>query len=248
MRDGLIDVLEALENDKGEELQLQLKVFHEHKEEDFDEFAQRFDNIRLELDDVNECFELVKNLVMDSPAERYFLSILQHLVCIRDDALVRPAYYKLVEECVSQIILHKSGCDPDFRATKRFNIDVEPLIEQLVERGRMEDGGSVGSGVQAVTEVRIAQLEAIKSRGGAISSLLVNAANKGITPPPLPAPPGPPPGPPPRRPPALPSQVRPRPKDLPGRPCPLQLGRHLRHHSPSARLSYWRPSWPCPAQ
>ena len=67
MRDGLIDVLEALENDNGEELQLQLKVFNEHKDEDFDEFAQRlvkaikkvvtdlyidfqrFDNIRLEL-------------------------------------------------------------------------------------------------------------------------------------------------------------------------------------------------------
>ena len=41
MRDGLIDVLEALENDNVEELQLQLKVFSEHKEEDFDEFAQR---------------------------------------------------------------------------------------------------------------------------------------------------------------------------------------------------------------
>ena len=48
------------------------------------------------MDDVNECSELVKNLVMDSPAEPYFLSILQHLVCIRDDALVRPAYCKLV--------------------------------------------------------------------------------------------------------------------------------------------------------
>ena len=141
---------------------------------------------------MNECSELVKNLVMDSPAEPYFLSILQHLVCIRDDALVRPAYYKLVEECVSEIILHNSGCDPDFRATKRFNIDVEPLIEQLVERGRMEDGGGAGSSVQtgleaAITErqetesklvkaeVRIAQLEeAIKSGGG----LLANTANK----------------------------------------------------------------------
>ena len=68
--------------------------------------------------------------------------MLQHLVCIRDDAQVRPAYYKLIEECVSQIVLHKSGCDPDFRGTQRFNIDVEPLIEQLVERGRMEDGAS----------------------------------------------------------------------------------------------------------
>ena len=146
MRDGLIDVLEALENDRGEDLQTQLKIFQEHKEEDFDEFAQRqttkltrqisytkndafsstvfnfnvtfiprFDNIRLELDDVNECFELVKNLVMDTQGEPYFLSILQHLVCIRDDSNIRPAYYKLVEECVSQIVLHKSGCDPDFR-------------------------------------------------------------------------------------------------------------------------------------
>jgi hypothetical protein len=34
----------------------------------------RFDNIRLELDDVNECFELIKNLVLDTPAEPYFLS------------------------------------------------------------------------------------------------------------------------------------------------------------------------------
>jgi len=223
MRDGLIDVLEALENDRGEDLQTQLKIFNEHKEEDFDEFAQRFDNIRLELDDVNECFELVKNLVMDSPAEPYFLSILQHLVCIRDDALVRPAYYKLVEECVSQIILHKSGCDPDFRATKRFNIDVEPLIEQLVERGRMEDGGSVGSGVQAgleaaiterqeteaklvQAEMRIAQLEeAVKNGGGVVASPIASLGNKlapvirpgGGPPPPPPPGAGPPPPPPP---------------------------------------------------
>jgi len=109
MRVGLINVLDALEDDNSDELQTQLKVFYEHKEEDFDEFAQRFDNIRLELDDVNECFELVKNLVMDTPAEPYFLSVLQHLVCIRDDSNIRPAYYKLVEECVSQIVLHKSG-------------------------------------------------------------------------------------------------------------------------------------------
>jgi hypothetical protein len=77
-------------------------------------------------------------------------TVLQHLVCIRDDAQTRPAYYKLIEECVSQIVLHKSGCDPDFRATQRFNIDVEPLIEQLVERGRMEDGAS-GNGSMGMT-------------------------------------------------------------------------------------------------
>ena len=127
---NIIFLLKLLEDDAGEELDLQLKVFVEHKEEDFDEFAHRyqeyyirnfvfviprFDNIRLELDDVNEVFELVRNSVLDTAAEPFFLSILQHLLCIRDDYQIRPAYYKLVEECVSQIVLHKSGCDPDFR-------------------------------------------------------------------------------------------------------------------------------------
>jgi diaphanous 2 len=51
----------------------------------------------------------------------------------------RPAYYKLIEECVSQIVLHRSGCDPDFSATKRFQIDVQPLIETLVEKSRAEE-------------------------------------------------------------------------------------------------------------
>ena len=95
-----MDVLETLDQDATEELQLQLKVFYENRDEDFDEFAQRFDNIRLELDDVDECFELIRNLVMDTSAEPYFLSVLQHLVCIRDDAQIRPAYFKLIEVCV----------------------------------------------------------------------------------------------------------------------------------------------------
>lgn len=75
---------------------------------------------------------MLRNLTTDSPAEPYFLSILQHLLFIRDDVLIRPAYFKLIEECVTQIVLHKGGFDPDFSATKRFQIDVEPLIEGLV--------------------------------------------------------------------------------------------------------------------
>jgi len=227
LRVGLIDVLDALDGNSSEELQTQLAVFYEHKEEDFDEFAQRFDNIRLELDDVNECFELIKNLVMDTPAEPYFLSVLQHLVCIRDDAQIRPAYYKLIEECVSQIVLHKSGCDPDFRATQRFNIDVEPLIEQLVERQRLEEQsggmsamGGMSAGLEAAltekqeteaklaqAEMRIAHLEeTIKAGGtlspvkGAIAPPAMYAGKGGGGPPPPPPPPGgggPPPPPPP---------------------------------------------------
>ena len=39
----------------------------------------------------------------------------------------RPQYFKLIDECVSQIVLHKSGVDPDFGARK-LQIDVEDVI------------------------------------------------------------------------------------------------------------------------
>lgn len=39
----------------------------------------------------------------------------------------RTQYFSLIEECISQIVLHKSGVDPDF-ATKRFQIDVDTVI------------------------------------------------------------------------------------------------------------------------
>lgn len=85
---------------------------------------------------MQDCFEVLKNTTMDTPAEPFFLSILQHLLFIRDDANIRPAYYKIIEECVSQIVLHKSGLDPDF-TKKHFNIDLQSLLDEL--KGKLDD-------------------------------------------------------------------------------------------------------------
>ncbi|XP_067125156.1 protein diaphanous isoform X2 [Centruroides vittatus] len=202
MRSGLADVLENFqgEESKNQELSIQLKVFQDHKEEDFDEFSQRYDNVRLEFDDPIECFELIKQTVMETSAEPYFLSILQHLLCIRDDVTVRPAYYKLIEECVSQIVLHKSGVDPDFRHTKRFKIDVEPLIENLVEKSKLEEVRATGELTkkleEALTakeefEAKLAQAE-IRLKEYETGKTPVSSSLPGSIPPPPPPPPPPP--------------------------------------------------------
>ena len=100
LREGLMDLLETLAQDATEELQLQLKVFYENRNDDFNEFIQRFGNIQLEIDNADECFELIKSSVRDTSAEPYFLSLLQHLLLIRDDAQIRPAYFQLIEVCL----------------------------------------------------------------------------------------------------------------------------------------------------
>lgn len=39
----------------------------------------------------------------------------------------RPQYYKLVDECIAQIVLHRNGCDPDFKC-RNLQLDIEALI------------------------------------------------------------------------------------------------------------------------
>lgn len=98
LRCGFYDIWDSLnsqENDHSRsaifsaDLSTQLKVFNDAKDEDFDELSQRFENVRFDLEDVSECFELIKNAVKSSPAEPYFLSVLQHLLLIRDDYFAR---------------------------------------------------------------------------------------------------------------------------------------------------------------
>lgn len=90
------------------------------------------------MDDMNDCFEVLKNIAVETSAEPYLLSILQHLLYIRDDHLFRPAYFQLIEECVSQIVLHKAGCDPNFES-RDFHIDTSMLLDDLVERSRAKE-------------------------------------------------------------------------------------------------------------
>ncbi|WAR00512.1 DIAP2-like protein [Mya arenaria] len=139
MRTGLVDLLVTLETPTDNELQTHLNIFHEHTDEDYEEFSHRYDSARIEFDDPEQCFHLINNTVRDTVAGPYFISILQHLLCVRDDLYARPQYYKLIEECVTQIVLHRSGVDPDFRGTKRFDIDVEPLLNTLSEKSKVED-------------------------------------------------------------------------------------------------------------
>ena len=68
----------------------------------------------------------------NTDSEKIFLSILQHLLLVRDDYFIRPMYFKLIEQCVTQIVLQKGGVDPDFHYTKKFDIDVDPLMDNMV--------------------------------------------------------------------------------------------------------------------
>ncbi|XP_055411993.1 protein diaphanous homolog 1-like isoform X2 [Bubalus kerabau] len=137
MRLGLHQVLQDLREIENEDMRVQLNVFDEQGEEDSYDLKGRLDDIRMEMDDFSEVFQILLNTVKDSKAEQHFLSILQHLLLVRNDYEARPQYYKLIEECISQIVLHKNGADPDFKC-RHLQIDIEGLIDQMIDKTKVE--------------------------------------------------------------------------------------------------------------
>ncbi|XP_058653332.1 protein diaphanous homolog 2 isoform X5 [Onychostoma macrolepis] len=232
LRCGLKKILPELK--ETEELDIQLKVFNENKEEDSIELSHRLDDIRAEMDDMGEVYHLLSNMVKDTGSEPYFLSILQHLLLIRNDYYIRPQYYKVIEESVSQIVLHRSGMDPDFAYRERLDVDFSHLIDQCVDKAKVEESEQraaefskkfdeeFSARQEAKAELQ-KQEEKIKELESQINTLQAQVAvgpgAAGSVPPPPPpaggiAPPPPPPPPPPS------GDIPPPPPP----PCPASLG------------------------
>uniref|UniRef100_A0A8C3R760 Diaphanous related formin 2 n=1 Tax=Cyanoderma ruficeps TaxID=181631 RepID=A0A8C3R760_9PASS len=135
LRCGLKKILPALKDKENDELDIQLKVFDENKDEDHFELSHRLNDIKAEMEyPLRKC---CYNL--DTSSENYFLSILQHFLLIRNDYYVRPQYYKIIEECVSQIVLHSSGMDPDFKYRGRMDINFTQLVDACVDKAKVEE-------------------------------------------------------------------------------------------------------------
>uniref|UniRef100_A0A8C0L6B7 Protein diaphanous homolog 1 n=1 Tax=Canis lupus dingo TaxID=286419 RepID=A0A8C0L6B7_CANLU len=134
MRLGLHQVLQDLREIENDDMRVQLNVFDEQGEEDSYDLKGR---LFLFSTDFSDVFQILLNTVKDSKAEPHFLSILQHLLLVRNDYEARPQYYRLIEECISQIVLHKNGADPDFKC-RHLQIDIEGLIDQMIDKTKVE--------------------------------------------------------------------------------------------------------------
>uniref|UniRef100_A0A3B5MSG6 Diaphanous-related formin 2 n=1 Tax=Xiphophorus couchianus TaxID=32473 RepID=A0A3B5MSG6_9TELE len=209
LRCGLKKILPEIK--KTEELDIQLKVFNENKDEDAIELSHRLDDIRAEMEyPLVFLYHLLSNMVKDTASETYFLSILQHLLLIRNDYYIRPQYYKVIEECVSQVVLHRSGTDPDFGYSKRLDVDFTQLIDQCVDKAKVEESEQkaveTSLRMDSATDFSVLLLQ-IAAGPAAPGAPPPPPLPGGAAPPPPPPPPPPPGGCPPPPPPPLPGHA-----------------------------------------
>eukprot|EP00069_Balaena_mysticetus_P012598 bmy_21750T0 len=93
----------------------------------------------LPFTEANDLHNMVWNTVKETRAEGYFISILQHLLLIRNDYFIRQQYFKLIDECVSQIVLHRDGMDPDFTYRKRLDLDLSQFVDICIDQVKLEE-------------------------------------------------------------------------------------------------------------
>uniref|UniRef100_A0A8C7UT34 Diaphanous-related formin 2 n=1 Tax=Oncorhynchus mykiss TaxID=8022 RepID=A0A8C7UT34_ONCMY len=239
LRCGLKKILPEMK--ETEELDIQLKVFNENKEEDSIELSHRLDDIRAEME-YPFVYHLLSNMVKDTGSETYFLSILQHLLLIRNDYYIRPQYYKVIEECVSQVVLHRSGMDPDFGYRERLDVDFTHLIDQCVDKAKVDESDlkaaefskKVNAGMTGmlcpVSNIAFPSFQITAGPTAAGTGVPPSPLPGGLAPPPPPPPPPPPggcPPPPPPPPPGMASMPPPPPPPPPpggGPPPPPGCG------------------------
>ncbi|VDP88055.1 unnamed protein product [Echinostoma caproni] len=138
---GIGDLLQRLETtSQDRDIQNHIQIYRSRAEQDADELFDRFEMAKADLDDSNQVFQILNRTLSGTQSEKAFLSILQHLLFVRDEPY-RFAYFTLLEELVSQVVIQNDGFDPDPRMTV-LRLDVESTVMTLLDALKQADASS----------------------------------------------------------------------------------------------------------
>ncbi|KAI6658500.1 Protein diaphanous-like protein 3 isoform X2 [Oopsacas minuta] len=139
VRSGLEGFINEIGPTVPEEIETQLRLYDNLKNDDLDELSSKWNRIQADFTDLNSAFQLLTMITQGSEAEKSLLSIFQHLLLIRDDYYIRPLYFKLIEQCITQIVLQKNGTDPDSLTHRKFELAVDPIIDNMLTKAHVEE-------------------------------------------------------------------------------------------------------------
>jgi cytokinesis protein len=130
----------------------QLKILQTMLDEDEKKLSERLDQeILRDLTNPEQVYQAIRYKTDDSRARDYFLSMLQHLLLIREEGPAMVHYYQLIDSMVTDIVLDKKLAGAELRLGR----SVDRIIAQFNEADRYQ------AAEEEVTEAK-AQLLRIK--------------------------------------------------------------------------------------
>jgi cytokinesis protein len=119
-------------------IERQVEIYEQLEEEDRERMMEAFDRTVLrDLSDPTDVYNALLQSVDGTPALKYFLSAMQHLLLIREEPEIRARYYQLIDKLVTTIVLDKK---PDFEAGLQgmIGVSVARLVAQFNEQDQMQ--------------------------------------------------------------------------------------------------------------
>jgi cytokinesis protein len=135
---GIREVMEACRSFGIPNLDRQVDIYERMDTDDRERLMEQFDKTILQdMSDPADLYNALLKSVEGTPASKYFLSAMQHLLLIREEPEIRSRYYQLIDKLVTTIVLDKK---PNFEAGLQgmIGVSVARLVAQFNEQERMQ--------------------------------------------------------------------------------------------------------------
>jgi cytokinesis protein len=132
---GLQRILTICRNFQVPSIDKQLRILQTMLDEDEKKLSERLDQeILRDLTNPEQVYQAIRSKTDDSHARDYFLSMLQHLLLIREEGPAMVHYYQLIDSMVTDIVLDKKLAGAELRLGR----SVDRIIAQFNEADRYQ--------------------------------------------------------------------------------------------------------------
>ncbi|KAG0009907.1 hypothetical protein BGZ80_001945, partial [Entomortierella chlamydospora] len=178
---GLARVILKMRSLNHELIDRQLNIFEDEAENDYEDMIDCYNHqVLTDMSDPYDVFHALLRSVESSRAYDFFLSLLQHMLLIREEGDLRIRYFQLMDSIVTQIVLDRRGTTDNF--DQKLGISVNQLVSKLVDQDRLNH--ALEDAKQARQELELVlrqkndlELEVGQKNDGMVSQLKANISS-----------------------------------------------------------------------
>ncbi|CDZ98389.1 RhoA GTPase effector DIA/Diaphanous [Phaffia rhodozyma] len=136
---GAQRIYSKLRDLNNEEIDKVLEAIKTEAEDDALELGSRFDQTILkDIDSPADILNAIILSVQGTPAQEFFLSVLRHLLLIRDDDETRLRYYQIINKLVATVVLDERLGSEEADLSTLLGVSVSKLASQFEDQDRLE--------------------------------------------------------------------------------------------------------------
>ncbi|KAG0026509.1 hypothetical protein BGZ81_006308 [Podila clonocystis] len=133
---GLTRIISKMRSLNHDLIDRQLNIYEDEAENDYEDMVEFYNHqILHDMSDPYDVFQALLRSVEDSRAYDFFLSLLQHMLLIREEGDLRIRYFQLMDAIVTQVVLDRRGVTENF--DQKIGISVNQLVSKLVDQDRL---------------------------------------------------------------------------------------------------------------